>query len=145
MSESCFTRLYLHAPLIYAKADLPLFSFDGTKAGQLFCLDINPEQSSSIEPEKEKFLGTLIFTGEESNNTVTDETVLLPAGVYLFSQKREALGKDDIICLAIEQQKDGLWERYILSDRLYVRHVYEDGKPVTQIFRPVTVNNKFHT
>jgi hypothetical protein len=38
--------------------------------------------------------------------------------------------------MAIEQQKDGLWERLKPGNRLYLRILSEDGSPVTQLFRP---------
>ena len=65
------------------------------------------------------------------------ETVLLPPGIYLIAQERQALGKEACIDMAIEQHKDGLWERYVLSDCLYIRYLKEDGTALTQIFRPL--------
>jgi hypothetical protein len=39
--------------------------------------------------------------------------------------------------MAIEQQKDGLWERHKPESRLYLRFLFEDGRYVTQLLRPL--------
>jgi hypothetical protein len=38
--------------------------------------------------------------------------------------------------MAIETQKDGLWERLEPDSRLYLRFLTEDGRELTQVFRP---------
>ena len=86
-----------------------------------------------------------MFIGQklpESQNGGIDEkerndTVLLPQGKYLFTQCRSeaVLSRDEWLDLAIEQQKDGLWERNKLLDLLYIRFLFEDGSFVTQVFR----------
>jgi hypothetical protein len=147
-------RLELCAPLIYNKSLNPPPLRDGQNSGesgavieQLFCFELDSRQGLSIEPERGQFLGGLLFSGFKhqqdqdspfSANALT-ETVQLPAGAYLFTQKREALGKEDIIDMAIEQQKDGLWERNKPQNVLYIRFLFEDEKHVTQIFRPIAV------
>ena len=99
-----------------------------TKEEVLLCFQVNPAESRSIEPDREKFLGDLL------------KEIILPAGKYLFVQCRTAaaLGQEEWLDMAIEQQKDGLWERHKPGDLLYIRHLYEDGAFVTQIFRPIT-------
>ena len=154
MDESSLIRLDLRASLEYAPLPgLEPFAYGTTAARgaaaheeQLFCFAINPAQSQSIEPERELFLDELLFagasavTGKEKNGERLPNAPLaavrLPAGLYLFTQRRKALEREECIDLAIEQQKDGLWERAAIQDRLYVRYLFEDGKPVTQIFRP---------
>jgi hypothetical protein len=74
--------------------------------------------------------------------TAPGETLELPRGRYLFAQKREALDRDAVIGLAIEVQKDGLWERLEPEENLYVRFLYEDNAAVTQIFRPYQDNHQ---
>jgi hypothetical protein len=103
---------------------------------QLFCFAIDGGHSQSIEPDRERFLGPLLCAGQSAESGAGRESVTLPAGHYLFVQKREALGREECIDMAIEQQKDGLWERLMPQARLYVRYLFEDGKPVTQLFRP---------
>ncbi|MCL2806469.1 MAG: hypothetical protein FWD26_11080 [Treponema sp.] len=131
-------KLDLRAPLFYAKTNL-------TKSDQaekplkneefLFCYALNPLQSSSIEPERAEFLGPLLFFGKKTEEQPSEgdpKTVSLPQGLYLFTQKR---GEADWLDMAIEQQKDGLWERDKLEDTLYIRLLHEDDAPVTQVFR----------
>jgi hypothetical protein len=141
-------RLDLRAPLFYAEdPNLEPFVYGGSfktsglkepplkKAwGEaLFCFELDPVQSLSIEPDREHFLGNLVFAARTERDS--PGTIQLPAGLYLFEQKREVLGREDCIDLAIEQQKDGLWERLKPSGRLYLRYLFEDGSPVTQLFR----------
>ena len=132
-------RLDLRAPLCFSPSpDLGPFAC-GTDAGALFCFELDPVQGLSIEPDRERLLGALIFAGLNApgrDEPAGPETVRLPAGLYLFVQKREALGREACLDLAIAQQKDGLWERLRPANRLYVRYLFEDGKPVTQLFRP---------
>ncbi|MDR1251380.1 MAG: hypothetical protein LBK62_04350 [Treponema sp.] len=105
----------------------------GLQREALFCFELDPAQSLSIEPDREHFLGNLVFAARTERHS--PGTIQLPAGLYLFEQKREVLGREDCIDLAIEQQKDGLWERLKPSGRLYLRYLFEDGSPVTQLFR----------
>jgi hypothetical protein len=123
---------------------------------RLFCFELDPAQARSIEPDRGLLLGALLFAGlagkdaaekDVTENGVaenpdagkaadTHDAVTLPAGLYLFAQQREELDREACLDMAIEQQKDGLWERHGLEPVLYVRYLFEDGKPVTQIFRP---------
>lgn len=138
MEESSLIRLDLRAPLHFAPApDLEPFAYAAGES--LFCFELDPVQGQSIEPDRERLLTALSFAGLNAPGREAPagpETAPLPAGQYLFVQKREALGREDCLDLAIEQQKDGLWERLRPANRLYVRHLFEDGKPVTQLFRP---------
>jgi hypothetical protein len=141
MEASPLIRLDLRAPLLYVKTpDIQPFCYaalEGENAGEeLFCFDLDPAQSSAIEPERDRLLGPLIFAARSPRAGDGPETVRLPAGLYLFVQKREALGRQACIDLAIEQQKDALWERLKPGNQLYARFLFEDKKPVTQIFRP---------
>ncbi|GHV95850.1 hypothetical protein AGMMS50293_21700 [Spirochaetia bacterium] len=157
MDGSSLVKLNLLAPLLYAEApDLAPFAYAaaGTNAAggapgantadpheeQLFCFELDPAQYRSIEPDPKRLLGDLIFAGRSTDGASAKSAAAgpqLPAGLYLFAQQREALGREECIDLAVEQQKDGLWERFRPENRLYVRYLFEDGKAVTQIFRPV--------
>ena len=131
-------RLDLRAPLFYIEAPgLDAFNCWGEKTSEfLFCFELDREQSQSIEPEPENFLGRLVFSGKNVQNQQGD--LELPAGLYLFAQQRGLIGREECIDLAIEQQKDGLWEKTKLGNRLFIRLLYEDGGQVTQIFRAVS-------
>jgi len=138
MEEFPLIRLDLRAPLEYAEAP-GLIPFDcpppADEAAQelLFCFELNREQAGRIDPEADCFLGELAFSGKSTGG---QGKLQLPAGLYLFAQQRRALDREECIGMAIEQHKDGLWERLRLGDRLYIRYLFEDGSPVTQIFRP---------
>jgi len=144
-------HLDLRAPLFYTETSglepqpsgesregSPLDAFDCPPPSEetsefLFCFELDQEQSQSIEPQPENFLGRLIFSGKSVQNQRGD--LELPAGLYLFAQQRGVIGRTECIALAIEQQKDGLWEKIKLGNLLFLRLLYEDGGPVTQIFR----------
>ncbi|GHU72717.1 hypothetical protein FACS189450_11040 [Spirochaetia bacterium] len=133
-------RLELRSPLFY-RADSTLVPFQyETGAGEfLFCFDLDPDQSQSIEPESLKLLGPLVFAGRHGGSQMpmaAARQLELPAGQYLFAQERRILDQDEFIEMAIEVQKDGLWERLNPAGRLYLRYLFEDGRAVTQVFRP---------
>jgi hypothetical protein len=67
---------------------------------------------------------------------VNTEITILPAGQYIFSQKREILSRDEILEMTVEIQQEALWQRLIPAPRLYLRYLSEDGRGVTQVFRP---------
>jgi len=151
MEKTSLTLLNLCSPLQYIKSecqDTSLLKYEELENKEiLLCYEVNPIQGSSIEPEREYFLNRLLFIGRkspESQNRGTDEKegnnlVLLPQGNYLFTQCRSdaVLSRDEWLDLAIEQQKDGLWERNKLLNLLYIRFLFEDGSFVTQVFRAV--------
>jgi hypothetical protein len=136
-------RLDLRAPLLYTEApELDAFGCpsSGEVTGEttmefLFCFELNQEQSQSIEPHPENYLERLVFSGKSVQNQQQGNREL-PAGLYLFTQRRGVIGREECIALAIEQQKDGLWERINLGTCLFLRYLYEDNSPVTQLFRP---------
>jgi hypothetical protein len=139
-------RLDLRAPLFYTETP-GLDAFDCPSPGEtsaefLFCFELDEGQAQSIEPQREKFLGRLVFSGkneknENQGNPACKASLELPAGLYLFTQWRGVLDREECIALAIEQQKDGLWEKIKLGNRLFIRLLYEDGSHVTQLFRPI--------
>jgi hypothetical protein len=149
MNEQGLIRLELCSPLVYvSKPELKPFSCaenrsqnDFPLGEQLFCFELDAQQGRSIEPDREHFLGRLLFAGlgqidNAYEPSQASERVTLPTGFYLFTQKRQALDREACIDMAIEQQKDGLWERLAPAGVLYIRYLFEDAKPVTQVFRP---------
>jgi hypothetical protein len=138
-------RLDLRAPLLYAESP-ELDAFNCPSPGEaeefIFCFELDQEQSQSIEPQPDTFLERLVFSGRNveartQGNRAYKVSLELPAGLYLFAQRRGVISREECIALAIEQQKDGLWERINLGNRLFLRLLYEDGSPVTQLFRPL--------
>jgi len=149
MEQTPLTLLNLCTSLQYIKSECQdplLLKYEKLENEEIIlCYEVNPVEGSSIEPDRDYFLGKLLFIGQklpESQNGGTDEKerdslVLLPQGTYLFTQCRSeaVLSRDEWLDLAIEQQKDGLWERNKLLDLLYIRFLFEDGSFVTQVFR----------
>jgi hypothetical protein len=151
MEKTPLTLLNLCTPLQYIKSECQAPSLLKHEKHEneeiLLCYEVNSVQGSSIEPDRDYFLGRLLFIGQKSSvsqNGDVDEKernahVLLPQGNYLFTQCRSEalLSRDEWLDLAIEQQKDGLWERNKLLNLLYIRFLFEDGSFVTQVFRAV--------
>jgi len=138
MEETCITKLDLKQPLFFEKTSIQPQNMDKNEE-ILLCFDLDPAQSRSIEPDSALLLGSLVFSGRKSGDLDDHQGGIesLPVGNYLFTQQRECLNREEWQNLAIEQQKDGLWERYKLLPRLYIRFLHEDGSFVTQLFRPL--------
>jgi hypothetical protein len=140
MEYTPLMNLYLHAPLVFPKID-DLSSEFHENEEILLCYELNPTQSRSIEPDRELLLGSLVFAGRKTGDSckLQEGTVELPEGNYLFTQRRSGqispLNTDEWLDMAVEQQKDGLWERYKPENRLFVRFLFEDDSPVIQLFR----------
>jgi hypothetical protein len=150
-----FSRLSLRTSLYYKRQDLDPFADPG-KNEALFCFALNPAQARRIDPEPEHYLGSLITAGlalPSPAGTGTlggiDPALLeLPAGLYYFTQIRQEtsrtsgdgwLKRAECVEMAMELQKEGLWERLKLEDRIYVRSLFEDGARVFQVLRPIAV------
>jgi hypothetical protein len=138
MEESSLVRLYLREPIAYDEVPglVPFertFSMDTALQECLFCFEINREQAQRIDPEADCFLGELVFAGKINGG---HGRIQLPCGMYLFLQQRRLLGREECLHFAIEQQMEGLWQRIKPENRLYIRFLFEDDSPVTQILRP---------
>jgi hypothetical protein len=149
--ENRLFKLELLAPLVYVE-DRSLQAFapgaeTGTAAGTdtdagetLFLFELDPAQGLSIEPDPEHFLGPLVFSGRlpagPPGAGAEGPPRELPAGRYLFAQQRRHLNREECIHMAVELQKDGLWERLRPEPYLYLRFLIEDGRRVSQAFRP---------
>jgi hypothetical protein len=147
---------------LYRKADIdpwvppdPAEFAAGTP--ELFCFSLNPAQARRIDPDPETYLGLLEAAGRAvpgpaagggTGNREPRENageplpcasgyVHLPAGRYYFTQLRERLSREEFVEMAMELQKEGLWERLKFEDRLYLRRLFEDNAPVTQAWRRI--------
>ena len=140
MDPAPLLHLNLHTPLEYTEVPGLLFGseFPGNEAAGelLFCFELDQEQAVRIDPDESFLPGNLVCAGRNTQTGNKGQKIQLPAGRYIFVQQRRALSQDECSYLAIEQQKDGLWERYKLDNRLYIRLLFEDGSTVTQLFRP---------
>jgi hypothetical protein len=136
-------RLDLRSPLRFVKDDrIKPFVYKEPADETLFCFTVPPDQAGRIDPEAERFLGEPLFGARQGPADGGAETaaVELPAGAYLFAQVREALGREDWLFMAMELQKEGLWERLRLGDTVYLRCLFEDNSAVTQVFRPYRID-----
>jgi len=145
--ETGISRLNLISPLYYAPGEkTDPFSYREDMEGaagveELFCFELDESQFRSIEPDREKILGVLVFCGVSATDTAPkaaegEKLLQLPRGDYLFVQKRAILSREDTAGLAVELQQEGLWQRLLPGKRLYLRYLFEDGRGVTQLFRP---------
>ena len=137
--------LALLSPLYYFQDESDPFDIKDDAGGnstgeKLFCFDLDEAQCLSFEPDKDKLLGGLVFSGvstlEPEAGRSPKTQLELPRGNYLFAQERGILSRDGIISLTVEIQLQGLWQRLLPLKRLYLRYLYEDGSWVTQLFRP---------
>jgi len=92
----------------------------------LFIYELDESQYQCFEPDMEKFI----------QRSIINDDLILPAGDYIFTQKKENLSMEGTIKLAVEMQAEGLWQRLKPGRYLYVRKLFEDGSIVTQLFRP---------
>jgi hypothetical protein len=134
-------KLNLYTSLFYSRdTGLNPFKHTDLLGEGVFYFEINPAQSLSIEPKKEHYLGNLLCGGildPQAPPSKEAEIFELPAGEYMFAQVRNILSREEFIWMAMEVQKEALWQRLSLEDRLYLRYLFEDGKEVTQVFRPL--------
>jgi len=137
------SRLKLLSSLCYVyEKDTDPFAYREESGEMLFCFELNEVHYRNFEPDKTELLGNRIFGAKaaaqakegkaEAGQTLRE----LPQGDYLFAQKREILSREDIIDIAVEIQSEGLWQRLLLGEKLFLRYLFEDGRFVTQLFRP---------
>jgi hypothetical protein len=146
MDDFSVKKLILAASLVYRKDDSLWFPGSGTGGGEaLFRMALDPSQSRSIEPDRIAFPGRLVAAGsatglekerEGARDVKAPDLLELPEGTYFFAQVQEPAGMETVINMIIEVQQEGLWERFSLDDRLYIRRLFEDGQTVIQVFRP---------
>ena len=129
-------RLNLLSPLYYIpEKDSEPFDYREGDGEMLFYFELDEAQALELEPDKTKFLGKQLFGGKAAE-TARDAGEELPQGLYLFAQKREILGRKEILDMAVEIHQEGLWQRLLMGKKLYLRYLFEDGCSVTQLFRP---------
>ncbi|MDR0474601.1 MAG: hypothetical protein LBH43_13130 [Treponema sp.] len=132
-------RLYLAAPLIYIKADCKIGDIAAITQEIFYCFELEPSQAHEFEPDKDSFIKSLVYSGKAALPDTQEsygERAAIPAGNYLFSQEDGCLSERELIDIAVEVQKEGLWQRLEPGNCLYARYLSEDGRDVTQILRP---------
>ena len=130
-------RLNLISPLYYApQNDADPFNYKEGGGEKLFCFELDKAKAQEFEPDITGFLGKPVFCGQAAGGAGGESCVEFPPGNYLFAQKREILSREGIAGMAAEIQQEGLWQRVLLGEKLYLRYLFEDGCSVTQLFRP---------
>jgi len=119
------------------------FNYREEDGEKFYCFSLDENEYSNFEPDRQKLLGSLVFSADalpeaEPQAKPQAEHKALPAGNYLFAQKRELLSRDEIIDMAVEIQAEGLWRRLKPGKTLYLRYFFEDSRTVTQLYRPYT-------
>jgi len=142
MEESSLINLHLRNHIDYAETSLVPFAtpFPTNETVEfIFRFELDREQATRIDPDPSAFPGRLVFSGkrcDEDGEQQASEKVRLPKGNYAFMQKRRELDRTECVNMAIELQKDALWERFSLENIMYLRYLFEDGSPVVQFLRP---------
>ena len=149
MEKIEFSRLNLVSPLYYTADEMSdPFGYREGDGEKIVCFELGEARAAAFEPDRADFLGDAVFMGRaaDAGGTAAGGTAArgedrrslweLPRGAYLFAQKRELLSREDIVGMAAEMQQEGLWQRLRLGRRIYLRWLFEDGRSVTQLFRP---------
>ena len=120
-----YFRVFLCKPVIAGESGTD----PAEDSGSIFCYKLNREEAGKFDPAP---LGYFTLPPVPVQ--------VLEKGVYFFVQTgKEDLSEEELLKAAIDLQKEGLWNRLKLADRLYVRRFVEDNSPVLQLWRPVTV------
>jgi hypothetical protein len=131
-------RLELRSSLYYYE-DRSLVPFGTADTKELlFCFEIEEETGKAIDPDTASYLGSPVFSGRictDAAQSGSGGLFELSAGAYFFAQTREALNREECILMAIEVQREILWQRLQPQNQLHIRNLFEDGKPVTQVWR----------
>lgn len=138
--------LDLRAPFEYLPdTDLDPFTTP-VYSEQAACFLISPELSTSIEPPEASYLGSLLFSGrmpKDLNGEAKHAGPLsctIPKGLYLFAQIRSSVDRQLFTAMAIEVQKEGLWRKFEMEPRVFLRVLMEEDGIVSQVFRPLKTN-----
>jgi len=116
----------------------------------LFCFVLNPTEACKIDPAPDCYLDSMAASGSLPHSLghsfakqgSTEDVLELPAGLYAAAQIRCFMqNKVELTEAAIELQKEALWTRNKMENTLYVRRLFEDDSPVTQLLRPVVFSN----
>ncbi|QQO09558.1 hypothetical protein [Breznakiella homolactica] len=133
-----YFTLDLRSPLVYARdAKMRPFEYSRDSGETVHSFTVFPEQAYTIEPSEEHYIGAPEWIGRSTGTEAAGPLAEIPGGLYFFSQTRMVLDRDDFIRMAIEVQKEALWQKKSLGTRLYLRYLYEGGGPVTQVFREI--------
>ena len=133
-------RLLLAAPVICPlKSGDPFENTGDENAAGAFSeeavyrFELDPSQAMSFEPDIKIFIKN--YTDESGPPDEKEPQTAIPAGNYLFVQIEGRLNEDEFRAVAAEIQQEGLWQRLMPGDMLFMRCLNEDGRDVTQVLR----------
>jgi hypothetical protein len=130
------SKLNLLSPLFYIPGQGTPFECSG-EGEKLLCFELDEAQCRNFEPDEGIFFENLVFIGKAAKEPGAGEDSLeLPRGNYLFAQQKKVLNREETTAMALEIQVEGLWQRLKPGKRLYLRYLFEDGRAVTQLYRP---------
>ena len=136
MMNAEIIRLNLANPLFFARAKSDPFDYDPARGEMLFCFEIDEPAYYEFEPDRKFFPGNLVFCGKSTEKGSAGAVPALVCGNYFFLQINGIPDRDEIIDLAVELQQECLWQRLCPAKFWFLRRLFEDGRTVTQLFRP---------
>ena len=96
---------------------------------KLTCYILNSQEAMSIEPDTNNY-----FINK------SEELMVMEASEYYVTQiKKNKIEEQELLDAALELQKEALWNRCKLEDKLYLRKLFEDNFHVVQLWRPIIV------
>jgi hypothetical protein len=149
------SKLNLRAPLLYVLQEgvsqnaCDPFDYRKEDGEKIFRFELDESLYREFEPDKNAFLRAPVFCGKRAaevregacEGACENADGELPAGNYLFAQKRGTTNRAEVLDMAAEIQQEGLWQKLLLGKNCYLRYLFEDGKEVTQIFREYAEND----
>jgi hypothetical protein len=151
MPAPSLLKLHLAAPLFYRKEPGIRPFVSAPPGGEILIrFEIAPSQVLAFEPDGAEYLARLDSAGilepageaELPGPGGAEGYLELPRGDYFFAQAWEALDREAFIALAVEVQKEALWQRLVPDSPVYLRYLHEENRPVTQVFRPLARGGK---
>jgi hypothetical protein len=99
---------------------------------------LNPDEANNIEPEINNYF----------LNQAEEITGMEASQYYVTQIEQDNIADRELLDAAVELQKEALWNRMKLGDKLYVRKLIEenpniaDNSPKIQLWRPVVVRSQ---
>ena len=94
---------------------------------KIFLYTLNPNEAKKIDPDTKNY-----FIGRAE-----EVSVMETSQYYVVQFWRDNLTQSELLDAAVELQKEALWNRLKLNDKLYLRAITGDGVSKVQLWRPV--------
>ena len=99
---------------------------------KIFLYFLNPNEANNIDPDIKNYF---IDKAEEVSVMETSQ-------YYVVQIQRDNLTNNELLDTAVELQKEALWSRLKLENKLYLRKITEDNSSKVQLWRPIIVRNQ---